>query len=73
MEWDQIAEKWSQMALRLRSDSPTGARLPGASRVDDAPARAMTQTPPTLAPRDGLSRTRSTGGTGNDRSLTPDR
>ena len=71
MEWDQIAEKWNQMALRLRSDNPTGGRMPGSSPIDGLPDSLRTQTPGTYASSDGLSRMRSAEKTGNERGLTP--
>ncbi len=69
MEWSQIAEKWGQMALRLRNDSPSGTTMLGASRVND-PSVRMAGTSPSS---DGLSPMTSAEGTGNDRGLTPDR
>lgn len=69
MEWDQITEKWTQMALRLRSDSLHGTTMLGAGRVNDPLAR----TAETSASSDGLSPMTSTERTGNDRGLTPDR
>lgn len=73
MEWDQIAEKWGQMALRLRNDSPTGTRMLGSGSVNRLPDSIREQTPAPYAPNDGPSRTGLPERTGSDSALTPSR
>jgi hypothetical protein len=72
MEWDQIAEKWSEMALRLRNDTPNPVRALGTSQFNNGSEGAMTQTPAPLASEVGLSPAPSVSETAKDRALTPD-
>lgn len=73
MEWDQIAEKWSQMALRLRSDSPMGRRMQGASPINGLQDRVLAQTTGPNPSGDGVSGTRLVERAGIERGLTPGR
>lgn len=66
MEWDQITDKWSQMARRLRSDRPGSAPLQGQRRTGAALDRPRGPT----APGAQLPTTLSSDRAGDEHGLT---
>jgi hypothetical protein len=72
MEWDQIAEKWAQMALRLRNDAPNIAQILGAGQINGGSESVVAQASAVFGSSDGLPPKTSAGRTVKDHALTPD-